>query len=277
MSNFIANSFQVPNALIDEMLDKISGNACKIYLLIVRKTRGWHKETDRISYSQIKKATGIGSYATIDKALSELVEIGLISVKSGNEKQANEYRLNDDFTITKTVKPKNCSTTKTVKAITENVKAITETVKGGITETVNTEIHSFKNTNNKYTKEKDKSENPKTQKTSSVKKPSDVSDDVWQDLLHFRKQKTKTDMTATAWKRNESELRKAQSMTGESMDELIAFWLSAGWQGFNAKWYLNRIQDNEQGAFLTELQAVDNKFKQNPFANPQAFIGADHE
>ncbi|UZA36493.1 replication protein [Moraxella bovis] len=97
MSKFIANSFQLPNAFVDEMLCKLSGNACKIYLLIVRKTRGWHKEADKISYSQIQKYTGINHRATVSKAIDELLEIGLISVQKGNEKSMSEYRLNDDF------------------------------------------------------------------------------------------------------------------------------------------------------------------------------------
>lgn len=97
MSKFIANSFQLPNAFVDEMLCKLSGNACKIYLLIVRKTRGWNKEADRISYTQIQKYTGINHRATISKAIDELLETGLISVQKGNEKSMSEYRLNDDF------------------------------------------------------------------------------------------------------------------------------------------------------------------------------------
>lgn len=97
MSKFIANSFQVPNAFIDEMLFKVSGNACKIYLLIIRKTRGCDKESEKISYSEIQKYTKINSRTTISKAIDELLEIGLIFVQKGNEKSSNEYRLNKDL------------------------------------------------------------------------------------------------------------------------------------------------------------------------------------
>ena len=96
MSKFIPNSFQLPNAFVDEMLAQVSGNACKVYLLIVRKTRGWQKEKDYISYSQIQKITGISS-ATVSKAIDELSKLGLIKVKTGNEKSANQYSLNDSF------------------------------------------------------------------------------------------------------------------------------------------------------------------------------------
>lgn len=140
MSKFIPNSFQLPNAFVDSMLDKVSGNACKIYLVIVRKTRGWHKESDRLSYSQLLKITGIGSYSTIEKAIDELLSIGLINVKTGNVKASNEYSLNDNF----------CSTTESVvgQATTETVGATTKTVAEGTTETVDTK-DTIKTTNKK--------------------------------------------------------------------------------------------------------------------------------
>ena len=103
MSNFIPNSFMVPNAIVDEALAKLSGNACKIYLLIVRKTRGWNKPADFISFSQIRKFTGISSNETINKAMDELVNYRLVKVKNGNQKTSNEYYIND-FGITENVK-----------------------------------------------------------------------------------------------------------------------------------------------------------------------------
>ena len=142
MSKFIPNSFQLPNAFVDEMLAQVSGNACKVYLLIVRKTRGWQKEKDCISYSQIQKIAGIKSHETIKNALNELLELGLIKVKQGNEKTPNQYRLNDNYGSTKTVEPKS-------KCTTEIVEATTEIVEHGTTEIVDTENNSFKTTREK--------------------------------------------------------------------------------------------------------------------------------
>ena len=142
MSKFIPNSFQLPNAFVDEMLAQVSGNACKVYLLIVRKTRGWQKEKDCISYSQIQKIAGIKSHETIKNALNELLELGLIKVKQGNEKTPNQYRLNDNYGTTKTVEPKS-------KGTTEIVEASTEIVEQGTTEIVDTENKSFKTTKEK--------------------------------------------------------------------------------------------------------------------------------
>ena len=44
MSKFVPNSFQLTNAFVDEAMNKISDASVKIYLLIVRKTRGWGRE-----------------------------------------------------------------------------------------------------------------------------------------------------------------------------------------------------------------------------------------
>ena len=71
-------------------------------------------------------------------------------------------------------------------------------------------------------------------------KPDDISEQVWQDLLKFRKQKTRSDMTVTAWNRNFKQLLIANQATGHSLDDLIAFWIAQGWQGFESEWYLNR-------------------------------------
>ncbi|WP_331775003.1 replication protein [Sulfurospirillum sp. 1612] len=76
--NYIVNSFQVPNFLVDELMPKMSPNALKCYLLIVRKTIGWAKEYDAISASQFCKFTGIKKDNTVFKALKELEEMELL-------------------------------------------------------------------------------------------------------------------------------------------------------------------------------------------------------
>lgn len=251
MSKFIPNSFQVPNAFIDETLATLSGNACKIYLLIVRKTRGWHKEADKISYSQIQKYTGIGSSATVDKAVSELVGLGLISYRRGNEKSANEYRLND--------------------------------VVGGTSKTEDTEIQyikntNYKNTNCKYNTHAHESENSdhlnnSEQQSEMVKKPSSSSNDFGEkthtpakksktkhseqkpvdvkaylaelgvskqacdDFIDFRKQ-LKRPLTITAVNRLVNEANKA----GLTVEQAIEYALFKGWHSFSANYYHNSEQ-----------------------------------
>jgi phage replication O-like protein O len=97
MSKFIPNSFQVPNAFVDEILAKMSSNASKCYLIIARKTRGWQKEMDRISRSQFMRLAGL-SKPTIIKACDELIELKiLMSVEIG---QDIFYELNESNVFT---------------------------------------------------------------------------------------------------------------------------------------------------------------------------------
>lgn len=91
----IPNSFQMPNAFVDEVMVKLNDPAVKIYLVIVRKTRGWHKEFDSISLSQFERFTG-KSRPTVVKSLKELTKAGLVK-KVASSRNGEAYALNDDF------------------------------------------------------------------------------------------------------------------------------------------------------------------------------------
>lgn len=79
MSEFVANSFQIPNALVDELIATMTAADLKCYLVIVRKTVGWQKQTDRISITQFMKIAGLSNRAVIT-ACANLEHVGLISV-----------------------------------------------------------------------------------------------------------------------------------------------------------------------------------------------------
>lgn len=106
------------NIIIDDIMPKLSGSAWKVLTVIIRKTKGWHKECDEVSFSQIKQLTGVNSNTTISKALKDLEEMGVIKVDrpdlSGDDParfwKSNIYSLNLDFEIEVEVKdpsPKN--------------------------------------------------------------------------------------------------------------------------------------------------------------------------
>ncbi|MBV6616283.1 replication protein [Acinetobacter baumannii] len=97
MSNFVPNSFQVPNAFVDEVLNKISDAACKIYLVICRKTRGWNKEMDSISLTQFEEITG-KSRPTVVKCLNELIKVGLV-VEQPSTIHGNTFKLGNDTSV----------------------------------------------------------------------------------------------------------------------------------------------------------------------------------
>lgn len=272
MSKFIANSFQVPNAFIDEMLFKLSGNACKIYLLIVRKTRGWHKEADRISYSQIQKYTGINHRATISKALDELLELGLIFVQKGNEKSMSEYRLNDDLTGSKNEPVKNCTSSKNEPTGSKN-----EQEAGSKNE--HTEIQYIKNTNTKDKSEYDTHTHENTheyehqtfqnlqglQQTKKTAKKTNVfigvdelinlgvDEQVANDFLAIRK----TKLTKTAL----NGIIKQSDLANISLAQALEFICEMGWQSFKAQWYFNSINSNKSDnskSVISQLQEMAN-------------------
>ncbi len=89
---FEVNSFQIPNDLVDEYLDKLNGNDLKILLVIIRKTKGWNKEFDGISISQFQKITGIKDERTIRKSIKKLIELELVERKE-NSGKFSVYRL----------------------------------------------------------------------------------------------------------------------------------------------------------------------------------------
>lgn len=84
----IPNTFQTPNMLTDEAMRLLSGNEVKCYLVIVRKTFGWGKDSDRIARSQIMDITGLGETA-VDASMSALVKFGLVLRVAENNPKNN--------------------------------------------------------------------------------------------------------------------------------------------------------------------------------------------
>lgn len=91
-SKFIPNFLQVPNAVIDELLPDLTGAELKCYLVVIRKTKGWNKESDNISISQFMKATGLSNSAVI-KACESLVKYGLL-IKQNGARNTGVYAVN---------------------------------------------------------------------------------------------------------------------------------------------------------------------------------------
>lgn len=85
------------NYLFDRIMPVVKPNAWKILCLIIRKTRGWHKVSDQISFSQIKAGTGISSDETVSNALKQLVSKRYILAKKGGQWDATEYEINANF------------------------------------------------------------------------------------------------------------------------------------------------------------------------------------
>ncbi|WP_151709684.1 hypothetical protein [Acinetobacter brisouii] len=101
-SKFIPNSFMVANAFVDDAMNKISDAAVKIYLLIVRKTRGWTKEFDALSLSLLEELSK-KSRPTVVRCLKELADVGLVK-KHHMSKFGYVYSLLDNYNIGEIVK-----------------------------------------------------------------------------------------------------------------------------------------------------------------------------
>lgn len=78
-NKLVINSTQIPNYILDEMMPLLTDTEFKVLMIVCRQTYGWHKEADRISYSQLKEKTG-ASNGSIANALRSLREQGLIIV-----------------------------------------------------------------------------------------------------------------------------------------------------------------------------------------------------
>lgn len=75
---------KVPNMIYDALLKyPLSIAQIKTAFFIIRKTYGWNKTSDHISYSQIEKGAGITRRAAI-YAVKKLCDMGIISVKKSS-------------------------------------------------------------------------------------------------------------------------------------------------------------------------------------------------
>ena len=92
----------IANAFVDDAMNKLSDASVKIYLLIVRKTRGWTKESDALSLRQLEKLSK-KSRPTVSKCLNELEEVGLIK-KHHQSKYGNVYSPVDNYNLGEWVK-----------------------------------------------------------------------------------------------------------------------------------------------------------------------------
>lgn len=128
----VPNHTQIPNEFLDEKVADLSGSAVKCFIIICRKTIGWHKTSDSISYSQLMEKTGLESQA-VHSALEELENAGLVVVHSCPGK-ANRIDIN--FTSSEIKEVKDDTSLKIKEHLFENqrgtslkIKETKETIK----------------------------------------------------------------------------------------------------------------------------------------------------
>ena len=215
MSKFIPNAFQIPNSVIDELLAKLTCAELKCYLFVVRKTKGWNKESDSISVSQFMEVTGLSNRSVIT-ACESLVEMGLLE-RSGGERKLNTYSVKAfDFSET----GEKSSSDKTGENFSETgEKSSSDLVKK--VHTQNNNKNTIQNNNKKNTK---KSE-------SDLLAEFGIVGQLAEDFIAHRKSK-RAAITKTVLVGYQREAHKA----GIPLAEAIRISIERNWQGFKAGW-----------------------------------------
>jgi len=107
------NFTQIPNIFFDEWLPILEKGELKVLLYIMRRTYGFQKTKDRISFSQLEKGikdrngdkldNGTGLHSdTLSRSINTLEKKCLIIVN--REKNTNTYSLNLNYKSTPTIK-----------------------------------------------------------------------------------------------------------------------------------------------------------------------------
>lgn len=255
---YIPNSFQIANAVVDDFLCRMSGNAWKCYAVIVRKTTGWQKEIDYISVSQFKTLTGIKSDVTVADALKELVELNLIaSVKRHG--QVTGYRINmpepspengGTATPKNWVHPKNGTTPKNWGVLPPENGGTTTPKNWGSTK------HTTKPTNTKHSisasaaadaplpaKHSENGERAATVKAKPTRHETElalladygITGQVAADFLQVRKAKRQP-LTETAMRLIAADAEKC----GMTALQAVKYAIGNGWGSFRAEWLQNK-------------------------------------
>ncbi len=237
IDRFIPNSFQIANAVIDEYLSKMSGNAWKCYGLIVRKTRGWQKTHDSLSISQIQKFTGIRKEETVQKAIDELIALGLIG-KQSRIGLPNEYFLISDSKKGVTPPPK--------KGVTPPPK------KGGH---INTKYKKQITTNVVINTAHEKTAKKQTKHEADLALLAEhgITGQIAEDFLTIRKAKRQP-LTETAMRLIASDAEKC----GMTAAQAVEYAIGNGWGSFRAEWLQNKTfgRSGNRGG-LTHNQTAD--------------------
>ena len=243
MNEFIPNSFQIANSVVDEYLSKMSGNAWKCYGLIVRKTRGWQKTHDSLSISQIQKATGIKSEKTVEKAINELVELGLIG-KQSRFGLPNEYFLISDPKKGVTPPPKNAPPPK---------NGGTPPPKNG--GHINTKYKKQITTNVVINTAPEKTAKKPTKHEADLALLAEhgIAGQIAEDFLTIRKAKRQP-LTETAMRLIASDAEKC----GMTAAQAVEYAIGNGWGSFRAEWLKNKTfgRSGNRGG-LTHNQTAD--------------------
>lgn len=79
-----------------------SGSAWRVFMVVLRKTYGYHKKEDRISLTQFEKMSGL-TRVSVCRGLNELIELRVITAKKDG--YINTYQVQKDYSLWGSIKP----------------------------------------------------------------------------------------------------------------------------------------------------------------------------
>mgnify|MGYP000847955132 CR=1 FL=1 len=254
MSNdrFIPNSFQVPNALVDDLMAELGGVELKCYLLVIRKTKGWSKEFDAISLSQFVTFTGAGKTAVIN-ALKNLVDAGLLVRKVG-ARNTSVYAIN-------LFRNSTSSESELVQKMNRTSSESEPVTSSESEHTKNNIKNTTQNTNTNLTVS-----NAHARKTSKsaveILEQFGITGQLAKDFIAHRKVK-KSVITETVLNGFQREADKA----GIPLVEAITISIERNWQGFRASWNWQDGQQQVRKESFAEKNSSD-------WGSPEKMAGA---
>lgn len=236
MSNrFIPNSFQVPNAIIDDLMSILSGAEFKCYMLVVRQTTGWNKQEDAVSISQMMEKCNLSNKGVIN-ACDKLVEMGLLSKTTGY-RGMNVFSVNFDKIPT-------CEVSSPVNSVHSTCEVSSqEPVNSVHTQNTTKQNNNTKNTTltsciNAHANEPVKISAPPKKKSSVAKNSAlallaefGITGQLAEDFIAHRKAKN-APINETALKGFQREADKA----GIPIQRAVEIAIERNWQGFKANW-----------------------------------------
>lgn len=238
MSKWIPNSFQLPNALVDDKyLVEMKGSALAMYIFIVRKTRGWQKECDRISLSQFSEFTGYNKDAVLT-GVNKLVELGLVK-RISFENKTSFYELNDQPLPPENMLSENPLAENQTSAVGKSAKLLSEN------QTHNNKENNLNKTN---------IEKPKKFVFKKALLDLGVDEKLVDDWLIVRKNK-KASNTETAFNGFVNQVQGS----GLDAETVLKICVDNSWSGFKRSWLANINMSDylEQPKQVTEQKAND--------------------
>jgi phage replication O-like protein O len=155
-----------------------------VFWSIVRKTWGFHKDTDKISLSQISEQTNIEK-SNVARALRILCQRNVIEKKKGN---VTEYRVQKDYTLWQE------KGTVVADTVLPNTETLSQQILGSVSSdtenSISTDTHKIK---------KEIITKDTLQKKEIFELPVYIDESIWQQFLEMR-EKMKSPATKQAQK-----------------------------------------------------------------------------